>query len=507
MKKIYGICMIVALSALSACSDFLDVNDKKDLTNVSFWQTEQHVLQGLTATYAALQSYDGDKWNFFEEVYIGLTYRADDIDNNKSQSYGQKLASFTSTTEESTGYKLWLTCYAGIARANQVIQQTPQVKVLSDAAMNAYIGEAKFLRALNYFFLVCSFENVPKVTTFEGDLNKLLPAQAPQAEIWALIEEDLQAAEKYLPESYADEWAGRATKWTAKAMLAKVYLFEEKWTAAEDKFRDVVDNGPYALLSNYADNFNGLGENGSESVFEIQFSGDRNGGVDERHPINWEISPGALDGWELFYPSEWLMSEMMNDKTPGGEYSARVYESVFFDDPSSQMRPPTGTNYVPYADVKSSLTYPYYFKKYNAWSDRQGSYVGTNVSIMRFADVLLMYAEALNENGKTAQAIDEINKVRTRSGAAPLSGMTKDQLRQQIRHHERPVELAMEYAIRWLDLYRWSRGNTVKESVKATLMQHNKPFVANFIEGKHEINPIPYQEIILNRNLVQSDNW
>ena len=155
----------------------------------------------------------------------------------------------------------------------------------------------------------------------------------------------------------------------------------------------MVDAGVYDLLGNYGDNFNGKGENCVESVFEIQFTANRTGGVDERHPFNWEISPSALDGWQLFLPSDWLMDEMMADKTEGGAYSDRVYQSVFFDDPASEMRPPTETYYVPYADIKDNLTFPYYFKKYSEWEDRDGSYVGTNISIIRFADVLLMHAD------------------------------------------------------------------------------------------------------------------
>lgn len=507
MKKILLACFISAAYVMAGCSDFLEVDNKNELTSENFWQTEKQVQQALTASYAALQTHFGDKWDFFEEVYIGLTYRADEINNNQAESYGAKLASFTFTTEESTNYKLWLTCYAGISRANQVIEETGKVKELTEQEQKAYIGEAKFLRAYNYFMLVNHFINVPKITSYKGDAQSLRPQQADPQEIWALIENDLQDAELTVLEEHTNEWKGRATKWTAKALLGKVYLFQEKWALAEAKFKEVVDANVYSLLPEYGDNFNGVGENGAESVFEIQFTANRSGGVDERHPFNWEISPSALDGWQLFYPSDWLMEEMMLDKTAGGEYSERVYESVFFDDPNSEMRPPTEEFFVPYADVKNDLTFPYYFKKYSAWTDRTGSYVGTNISIIRYADVLLMYAEALNENNKTGEAIAQVNAVRDRSNAEPLNAMTKDALRSQIRHHERPVELAMEYGIRWMDLMRWNRGSAAKESIKTTLTNHGKGFAANFVEGKHDKSPIPFQEMSLNPNLDQNSGW
>lgn len=504
MKKINKVLMAICLIVAGGCSkDFLEIENKNDLTSGSFWKTEQHVQQGLIATYATLQTEWGDKWEFFEQFFIGITYRGDDVDNNKAEAYGAALAAFTNNAEDVETQRMWTAYFAGISRANQLIEKTPGVADLTDTERDAYIGEAKFLRAYFNFMLVNSFQNIPLITS----TGIAAPSQATPAEVWAQIEQDLLDAEATMLSSHTDEWKGRATKWTAKAFLGKVYLFQEKWAQAETLFKDVVDNGSYDLLPNYEDNFNGKGENGVESVFEVQFTANREGGVDERNPFNWEVTPYALDGWELFYPSDWLMSEMMLDKTAGNEISDRVYQSVFFDDPQSEMRMAADVTWVAYADVKDDLNHPHYFKKYNAYEDRQGSYVGTNINIMRFADVLLMYAEALNENGKTTEAINQINKVRQRGGASDLTTMTKDALRTQIRHHERPVELAMEWGIRWFDLLRWSRGTVAPASVKQVLTDHGKPNVNNFVPGKHELNPIPAFEVNLNKNINQHTTW
>lgn len=504
MKNTYKTILLSAIFVVSGCSkDWLELENKNDLTSGSFWKTEQHVQQGLIATYATLQTEWGDKWEFFEQFFIGITYRADDIENNTAETYGASLAAFTNNAEDVETQRMWSAYFAGINRANQVIEKTPGVIDLTEEEKDVYIGEAKFLRAYFNFMLVNSFVNIPLIT----QLGVVNPSQADPEDVWAQIESDLEDAEATMLASHTEEWTGRATKWTAKAFLGKVYLFQEKWTDAETKFKDVVDNGPYDLLPDYEDNFNGKAENGVESVFEAQFTANRAGGVDERHPLNWEVTPYALDGWELFYPSDWLMTEMMADKTPTNEISDRVYQSVFFDDPNSEMRYAADTEWVPYADVKDDLNHAHYFKKYNAYEDRQGSYVGTNVNIMRFADVLLMYAEALNENGKTTDAINQINRVRQRGGAADLGAMTKDALRTQIRNHERPVELAMEWGIRWFDLLRWSRGSVAPISVKQTLTDHGKPNVSNFVEGKHEVNPIPAYELQLNKNMNPNDKW
>ncbi len=504
MKLKIAVLSFLTAATFTACSDkYLELDDKQNLTENTFWTTRQHALQGITATYGALQAHDGSKWTWFEEVFTTLNYKGDDIDNNKNEPYGKNLAAFVNSADESGPWGLWATCYAGIGRANQVIEKVPSINVMTQDERNQIVGEAKFLRAYNYFLLVNGFENVPLVLTFEKDITKLQAPQATAADVWAQIEKDLTEAEAVLPPNYTDAYKGRATKGAAKALLAKTYLFREKWALAEAKFREIY--GQYTLNANYADNFNGTKENGPESVFEIQFSGDRTVS-DERHPFNFEVRPGVLDGWELLYPSDWLVQTLKNDKTPGGGYSDRVYGTIFFDDPQSAMWDlNTPANLVPYADVKGTMVRTVYFNKYAYPNDRGGAYVGYNISVIRYADVLLMLAEAANENNKTGEAIGFVNEVRERSHAAPIAGLNKDQLREHIRHTERPVELAMEWGIRWFDLMRWARGTTAKLNVKSTLQLHAKPSAANYVEDKHIRFPIPLKEISVNPLLKQNN--
>ena len=507
MKRINHILVLtLLLGVITSCSDdFINVANKEALTEESFWQTEEHALQALTAAYAALHSSSGSKWAFFEELYTAMSYRGDDIVNNTSEIYGRSLSNFTNTTEESAPYNVWLASYSGIGRANQIIERVPAMEGVEQESRDVIVSEAKFLRALYYFWLVTAFENVPLVTKFETNPDNLFPSQANASQVWSQIETDLSEAAASLPEAHEAQWVGRATKGAAQALLGKVYLFQEKWAEAETQLEGVVTSNQYTLLDNYADNFNGNAENGSESIFEIQFSGDRSNGNDERHPFNFEVSPYTFGGWELFYPSEWLVDEMKKDLNEDGEISERVYESIFFEDTNSDMYSLDAGTEIAYDDVAGELNHPKYFKKYSYNVD-ENFYVGTNISLIRYADVLLMYAEALNENGNTDQAIIEINKVRERGKAAPLSDMNQETLRQQIRHHERPVELSMEFGIRWFDLYRWQRGSVASESIKETLQEHNTPFVENF-EDKHVVFPIPLQEININPNLKQNSGW
>ncbi len=404
----------IGAMSLNACSDkYLDLQDKQSLNENTFWTTRQHAIQGITATYAALQGHDGSMWTFFEQVYVGLTYKSDEVDNNKNEPYGKELAAFINGPEESSGYNIWATCYAGIGRANQVIDNVPRINVMTEEERNQIIGEAKFLRALNYFTLVNGFENIPLVLSFEKDLSKLRVPQSKPADIWAQIEKDLKDAEAVLPPDYSSSgMQGRATKYAAIALLGKAYLFQEKWNDAENKLNELYNK--FSLLPNYVDNFNGKSENGPESIFEIQFSGDRSV-TDERHPFNFELRPAALDGWDEMSPPPGSINEFRKDVKADGTLSDRVYGSIFFDDPNSFMYDlNVPANLVPYSAVKNDLRVPYYFTKYTYPTDRSGSYTGININVIRYADVLLMLAEAKNENNKTDEAIGLINEVRER---------------------------------------------------------------------------------------------
>jgi hypothetical protein len=505
--KLLALALIISASFSSCSTDYLELEDKQNLTENSFWSTRDHAIQGITATYAALQGYDGSKWTFFEELYTSVAYRGDDLDNNKSESYSKTIANFTDGTDVSGPYNLWATCYAGIARSNQVIEKVPGITSMSNQERNEIVGEAKFLRAYHYFMLVNSFENVPLVLKTEKDLTKLNVPQAKPQEIWTQIEKDLQEAEVVLPTAYNADNLGRATKGAAKAFLGKVFLFREKWTQAESKFKEIY--GQYSLNANYEDNFNGKAENGTESIFEIQFSGDRTIS-DERHPFNFEVKPSAVGGWELFYPSDWLVAELKKDKKSDGSYSDRVYGTIFFDDAKSEIWDlESPASLVSYSSVASDLAKPNYFKKYAYPTDRAGAYVGININVIRYADVLLMLAEALNENGKTGEAIERVNEVRVRSGAVALAtgSKSKDELREWIRNHERPIELSMEWANRWFDLVRWGRGSTAKQSIKTTLTNHAKPFASNFVEDKHIRFAIPSKETSINPLLKQNNGY
>jgi hypothetical protein len=505
---------ILALAAIliTSCNEnFLDLTNESQLSSDSFWKTKAQAEQAVIATYASLQTYSGDKWTFFEELWTGMNYKGDDIDNNPAEPYGREIANFTVNADNSNILNMWRTWYSTVGRANQVIQRIPEMSAseLSDDDRNQYLGEARFLRGLAYMYLVVYFENIPLVTTFETDETKLYPSQAEPAEVWELVISDFLFASQNLPLSYDEANTGRATSLAAKAFLGKAYLATEQWTLARDMFGSVVNDPacPYDLVEKYEEIFDGSHENGVESVFEIQFSADRSNGNDERVPLNYEGVPYELGGWELFYPTQWIVNELKTDLTEDGKYSDRVYGTIFFDDPNSTMYNLDTEEWISFNDFKELGGQRPYYKKFSYAVDRQ-YYIGTNLHLMRFADLLLMYAEALNETNQTTLAISVVNRVRERSHAAPLPlTMNQSQLRTKIRHHERPAELSMEMGIRWFDLYRWAKGNSAKEPAKTTLLNHGKPFASNYTEPKNDIFPIPSYEKNTNHNLEQNPGY
>ena len=276
-------------------------------------------------------------------------------------------------------------------------------------------------------------------------------------------------------------------------------MFRGELSKAEKEFEKLI--GKFGLMENYADNFDGLHKNNKESVFEVQFSGNQEGGHAEYNLFAIHLAPfGAYDGgYEEAYPSNWLFEVLKQDKTAAGKYSDRTLSTIIFDDPD--CRP----SY--YEAGKSFKDYhkagEFFWHKFVNWDPSLSPdwyYSAFNVPIIRYADVLLLYAECLNDRGDTQNAIKYINQVRDRVHVPglPLT-MTKDQVLKHLQDVERPCELALEGS-RWYDLIRW---NIVGKALK----DHNKPYVENFVETKHKLFPIPHSEFLLNKDWEQNPNF
>lgn len=453
--------------AISSCSKYLDVAPQGQPTSEQFFQTPADAALAVNSTYGKLR-----EWNLTAFNWLSVTtLTSDDAEKGSVSGDAEFLNEFTffrftSTAGSVKGY--WTGQYQEINLCNQVIQKVPGVSM--DAGLKArYVGEAQFLRALMYFNLVRAFGDIPLHTKVAETADELNPTRTAQADVYAFIVSDLTAAAAVLPQAYGGADVGRATKGAALALLAKVQLYQKNWAAALAASDQVIGLG-YSLAPNFYDMFRIRGENGPESIFEVQCS-TLAGNCDAANS-QWAecqmVRPQF--GWGFFNPTQDLVNAFEpGDKRKLGTILAR---NTFTPDGDS---------------IKANSSNAYYnMKAYvpNAAPKTCGYGRDQNIRVLRLGEVLLINAEAANELGQSAKALGAVNLIRTRAGLAPLaSGLAQDALRQAI-WKERRVELALEYGDRYFDLVRTGRAASVLKA-------------KGFVPQKNELMPIPLDQITL----------
>ena len=249
----------------------------------------------------------------------------------------------------------------------------------------------------------------------------------------------------------------------------------------------------YELVDSFYTLFTGRtgDEKSDEVLFDIQYSLNYLKGIEEFQPLPMNLYNKC---WDECWPSRWLVTHYLEDTTASGEYSQRAWGSVTFGDNDPYVLPAPFTN----ADTSGRPLWKKYV--YNPNSDRVNYEVGTNIILLRYADVLRSYAEAENKQGNTSNAIDAINQVRARAGAVPLpTSMTEQEVRTHLREVERPMELAME-RVRWLDLLRWD--DMESGYIWDTFHTHNRRAADNYSD-EHKYYPIPFAETSTNSNIEE----
>lgn len=470
------------------------------LTPSNFWKTEGDILKGLASAYSHLQP-NMDWGTPFERFIVVDNYRSDELDFRADVASWLQIATFVNTSTNSVSKKEWTFLYRGINYANQCIDNIPRVEAASEALRNQTVAEARFLRAYYYYRLLLNYgENIPLYKTeLKGTEEEFYPKQAVKGEVFDFIVEELTAIQSDLPEpsQYKVEEAGRVNKYAAAAILGKLFLFVNQQEKAEVEFEKII--GKFDLMENYNDNFTGLHKNNKESILEVQFTGDRTAGQSEFNRIALHLASSNAEGYEEAYPSDWLFETMKRDLTVTGEYSERVYSTVLFNDDKSKA--------FYFKEGQSFLDYhrdgEVFWNKFVSWDpslSQHWTQSAFNIPVVRYADVLLMYAECLNHRGATVEAIKYINQVRGRVKAREIpSNLNQGEVLKHLQDVERPTELALE-GVRWYDLIRWG---IVEEALRA----HKKPFVENFVKTKHQLFPIPHDEFLLNKDWVQNPNF
>ncbi|MBE7175867.1 MAG: RagB/SusD family nutrient uptake outer membrane protein [Mucilaginibacter polytrichastri] len=511
MKKlIYTI--LAGTTALASCQKELELNNPNTIQVDQFWKTATDAKLGTNAVYGSFYRIGAyARW-----IHFNLDLRSDEGTSFSPWLDLQNWQKFLIVNYNfDTGIMTWHDHYEGIFRANQVIANVPAIEM--DEALKArYIGEAKFIRALYYFNLTSLWGNVPLQLEPSNTTDR--PAYATQQQVWEQIIKDLDEAIPGLPEEYGGVDKGRATKGAAYALLGKTYLQQKKYAEAKTAFEWLVEGAGksyYDLVPNYQDNFTHLNENNRESVFEIQFGDQNVGGPDVDAPGSGVGSQRAQFfgprgvGWSDGQARRFLVGELSKEKTVDGERDPRLAASILYD--STDVRGPEftmiyGRTYASrYPDPNADNVW---FRKYSDdyWRDFSNYYSPINFRVIRFADVLLMYAECLNALGQTGQAYPYVDRVRERANLPKLSvakpGLSQADFLTQLKH-ERLCELSGE-GTRWNDLVRWGELSD-PEKVKA-LAAHDADF-NNFVVGKHIFLPIPQSELDLNPNLKQNPGY
>ncbi len=515
--KLYKILLLsLSLGLLISCEDELELSNPNSQTTDAFWETGDHAIEGINAAYNSLLI-DG----YYMRMTPALTDgRGDDFKGDSPWLDLVQVANFTILPTSDPVQWIWSAYYQQVFRVNQVLTNVPNIE-MDENVKERVLGQAYFLRGLAYFNLVTNFEKVPLILTVPQNEEEYYPPTASQAEIWAQIISDFQNAQSMLPVDFASVsgadqgQVGRATKGAATGFLGKTYLYTEQWQAAANEFAKLIggsDVSIYSLTDNYKDNFGPFTENNSESLFEVQFATpDQVGGTVKNYggePTSaWmQVSSVghtyAMDGYGYsdFLPTRWIYDEYKKEETINGNVDPRLLVTLASYEP--QVNSTTVYNGTPWPHAEDAI-YPrkYTHDGFGFSTESQGrvELSDINYRLMRYADVLLMYAEALNESGQTPEAYQYIQQVRDRANLPDLStvmpNMSQEQMRDQIAH-ERALELAIE-SIRIHDIIRW--GWLYDDEKLAELKAHDADF-ESWTPGK-EYLPIPQTELDVNPNL------
>jgi starch-binding outer membrane protein, SusD/RagB family len=472
------ICSI--LIVFSACKkDFLDADPQAQQPAVTFWKTQDDATKAVNAIYANLRSWENVAFAPIAVESVGSD-EAEKGSSPNDASFFNNYDNFTVTSTDGQLGGFWTGQYQNINLCNQVLDNIPAI-TMDENLKARYLAEAKFVRAYSYFRLVRAFGDVPLRLNVPKDASEFNIPRSPKTEVYAAIEKDLDEAAAILPKTYPATDLGRATQGAALALHAKVAMYQQKWDQVLALTNTVMTLG-YDLFPNFEQLFRTNNENNVESIFEIQaeiLTGNSAASNSQYSQVQG-VRGSTGGGWGFNVPT----AELAAAFEPG---DPRRDATIIFrgeTTPQGDAIPSGGDN--PMYNQKSYVPFSLYVSGFNEGAQQ-------NIRVIRFADVLLMNAEAANETGNAAQALSSLNRVRRRArgtNASILPDVTttdKEALRNAI-WKEREVELAMEFD-RYFDVIRQGRAAAVfgPKGWKA---------------GKNEVWPIPQTEIDLSAGVL-----
>jgi len=487
MKKYINTQSFFAAAALSAVlftasckKDFLNVPPQAQQPSVTFWKTPEDALKGVNAIYANLRSWNNIAFNAIAIESTGSD-EADKGSTPTDATFFNLYDQFTVTATHGTLQDFWTGQYQNINLCNQVLDNIPNI-TMDETLKNRYLAEAKFVRAYSYFRLVRAYGNVVLRLHVPKDNSEYNLPQSDKATVYAQIEKDLNEAAAALPQSYGAADLGRATKGAAIGLHAKVAMYQNKWGDVLALTNQVMTMG-YDLFPDFEKGFRTQNENNIESLFEVQAElvpGNPDASTSQYSQVQ---GVAGIMGWGFNTPSEVLANAFetgdprrdatilfKGETTPQGDLVPTSVPNERYNQKS----------YVPFAMRVSG---------FNEGAQQ-------NFRVLRFADVLLMNAEAANEQGNTSQALTSLNRVRARARGGNTNILPNVTITDKIALRnaiwkERQVELAMEND-RYFDVIRQGRGTAVFG-------------VKGWKANKNEVWPIPQNEIELSGGLLKQN--
>jgi hypothetical protein len=439
------VCLLLTLS-LGACESFLDQKPQSVVLTEEAITNPTAARAAIIGAYASLASGYGLPYTAYPDLL------ADNLAHNGTMTNLSQFKNHAILPDNGAVSSLWQSLYQGINQANYILAKVP---LLSDPAFTdqkRILAEAKFIRALLYFHLVRYWGDVPLITMPTETTDNLLVSRTAQEQVYVLIQADLQEATPDLPETAT----GRATQAAAQALLARVALYQQDYVLAASLSEEIIRRKQFALVAEYRLLFET--KNTTESIFELQYN---------------STSTNSLPFW--FFPTS---LGGRNEIGPRGTGS--TLESAY--EPGDRRK---SASISPGGLVLDGKTIPAGIGiKYYRISTSDD-----NVLVIRYAEVLLIRAEALARQGNLSEGLASLNQIRQRAGLKALSGLDQNGLLLAIEQ-ERRVELAME-GHRWFDLIRTGRAQQV----------------LGIQEPSQLLLPIPQGELLINPNLTQNEGY
>jgi hypothetical protein len=475
-----------AATLVAACSDFLDPKPNDVLAPENFYKSATDAVAAVNGVY------EQTKWAHWLSFWYMSDIATDDIYASPNfGSDGHHFDEYTFNATEGTLAGPWGDSYTTVNRANAVLDHVPGIQ-MEEVLKTRVLGEARYLRALAYFNLVRFYGDVPLIEHEVNSLQGLNVSRAPQAQVYALIVSDLQSAITSLPTSYSGSDVGRVTSGAAQALLAKVYLQQKNYTAASQVTGAIIASGQYALNAVWKDNFSISKEfTNRESIWEINYDAtlDPGGGsVITLFSLPSNYPGGDSYGLMGLTPSLVSLYASTDQRGNHGTFMQRAYTDRL--NRTVTWTVPNGPAFDKYLDETSTQN-----MTKRGWVQQDNNWI-----ISRFADVLLMHAEAVNEGGTPGpmSAVAALDSVRKRAGLAPVGVTGQVALRDSIRI-ERRREFVLE-GQRWFDLQRYG---TLDAAMRAKQAEMGYAVIG----VPSQYFPIPQSELDINPNLTQNPGW